>query len=106
MAGVESGPGSGAAARGERRSGRGSGRSPASGRVPVSNGWGAGSLLSLLGVPAISVPFGRTAGDLPVGLPIVGRATRDHRGDLALLRFAHAFEQAAALPRRFPPYLG
>ena len=62
--------------------------------------------LSLLGVPAISVPFGRTAHDLPVGLPIVGRATRDYRGDLALLRFAHAFEQAAVLPRRFPPHLG
>lgn len=67
---------------------------------------GSCSLLSLLGVPAISVPFGRTADDLPVGLQIVGRATGDHRGDLELLRFAHAFEQAAALPRRFPPHLG
>lgn len=60
------------------------------------------SLVSLLGVPAISVPFGRTPDDLPVGLQIVGRATGDHRGDRDLLRFAHAFEQAAALPRRFP----
>lgn len=64
------------------------------------------SLVSLLGVPAISVPFGRTPDDLPVGLQIVGRATGDHRGDLALLRFAHAFEQAAALPRRFPAMPG
>ena len=67
---------------------------------------GSCSLLSLLGVPAISVPFGRTADDLPVELQIVGRATGDHRGDLELLRFAHAFEQAAALPRRFPANLG
>ena len=64
------------------------------------------SLLSLLGVPAISVPFGRTPDDLPVGLQIAGRATGDHRGDLAVLRFAHAFEQAAALPRRFPAIPG
>ena len=60
-------------------------------------------LVSLLGCPAVSVPFGRTEDDLPVGLQLVGPSAGGWRGDLALLRFAYAFEQAAALPRRFPP---
>jgi Asp-tRNA(Asn)/Glu-tRNA(Gln) amidotransferase A subunit family amidase len=42
------------------------------------------------GIPAISIPCGRTAGGLPVGLQIAAAA---HREDL-LLEFAHACEQA------------
>lgn len=46
--------------------------------------------ISVLGNPAVSVPFALTAEGLPVGLQIVGRLG-DERG---LLEFAHAVEQA------------
>jgi len=45
---------------------------------------------SLAGLPGISVPCGRTAGKLPVGLQIVGPAF----GEARVLQLAHAFEQA------------
>jgi aspartyl-tRNA(Asn)/glutamyl-tRNA(Gln) amidotransferase subunit A len=45
---------------------------------------------SLAGLPGISVPCGKTAGDLPVGLQIVGPAF----GEARVLQLAHAFEQA------------
>ncbi|HEV2611515.1 MAG TPA: amidase [Noviherbaspirillum sp.] len=48
--------------------------------------------------PAISVPCGFTDDGLPVGLQIVGR----HRGELALLRMAYAFEQATGVGKRRP----
>jgi amidase len=46
--------------------------------------------ISVTSCPAVSVPCGTTSEGLPVGLQIVGRP----RGDLELLRLAHAFEQA------------
>lgn len=49
--------------------------------------------------PAISVPAGFTPDGLPVGVQIVGR----YRQDLALLKLAHAFEQATGVGRRIPP---
>ncbi len=55
--------------------------------------------ISILGNPAVSVPCGFTADGLPVGMQIVAR----HHDDWGLLQVAHAFEQAAALPRRRPP---
>jgi aspartyl-tRNA(Asn)/glutamyl-tRNA(Gln) amidotransferase subunit A len=45
---------------------------------------------SLAGVPGISVPCGRTSGNLPVGLQIFGA----HFGEARVLALAHAFEQA------------
>ena len=45
---------------------------------------------SLAGVPGISVPCGKIRGELPVGLQIFGPAFRE----AAVLRLAHAFEQA------------
>jgi aspartyl-tRNA(Asn)/glutamyl-tRNA(Gln) amidotransferase subunit A len=45
---------------------------------------------SLAGVPGISVPAGKTAEGLPVGLQIFGPAF----GEAQMLRLAHAFEQA------------
>ncbi len=55
-------------------------------------------IISLFGAPAISVPAGFVDG-LPVGLQIVGRP----RADLAVLRLAAAFEEAAGdLWRRHP----
>jgi amidase len=55
--------------------------------------------VTVTGCPAISVPAGFTPEGLPVGLQLVGR----HGGDLALLRLAHAFEQATGAGDRRPP---
>jgi amidase len=55
--------------------------------------------ITVTGHPAISVPAGFTPEGLPVGIQIVGR----HRGEFALLQFAHAFEQATLNGRRRPP---
>jgi amidase len=49
--------------------------------------------VSVLGLPAISVPAGFTAEGLPVGLQIVGR----HQDDFGVLQLAYAFEQALGL---------
>jgi aspartyl-tRNA(Asn)/glutamyl-tRNA(Gln) amidotransferase subunit A len=45
---------------------------------------------SLAGLPGISVPCGRVAGKLPVGLQIFGPAFAEAR----VLQLAHAFERA------------
>ena len=55
-------------------------------------------VISLLPVPALSVPGGFTQSGLPVGLQLVGRP----RGDLELLQLAHAFEQATRFVDRRP----
>jgi amidase len=54
---------------------------------------------SVMGLPAISIPCGFTAGGLPIGLQIVGR----RRGEAAVLRAAAAFEAAAPWAPRVPP---
>ena len=43
------------------------------------------------GLPCISVPVGFNADGLPMGVQLIGKP----RGDFALLRLAHAYEQAA-----------
>ncbi len=55
--------------------------------------------ITMTTLPAISLPAGFTAGGLPVGLQIVGR----HQDDWGVLQLAHAFEQANALKKTFPP---
>ena len=45
---------------------------------------------SLAGVPGISVPSGKTAEGLPVGMQIFGPAF----GEARMLQLAHAFEKA------------
>jgi amidase len=55
--------------------------------------------ISVLGLPAISVPCGFTGDGLPVGVQIVGR----QHDDLGVLQIAHAFEQATGAGRRRPP---
>jgi amidase len=57
------------------------------------------ALISLTGLPAISVPAGFSAEGLPVGLQIVGR----RNADFDVLQLAHAFEQATGVGRRRPP---
>ena len=57
-------------------------------------------VVTLTGLPAISVPAGFSASGLPVGLQLVGRP----RGDRALLELAHAFEQATGHARVRPVF--
>ena len=56
---------------------------------------------NLTGTPALSVPCGFTAGGLPIGLQIAGRAF----DEATVLRVGHAYEQAARfqVPRRQEP---
>lgn len=56
------------------------------------------SRISILGLPAISVPAGFSAEGLPVGLQIVGR----HGDELGVLQLARAFERATEHWRHVP----
>jgi amidase len=56
-------------------------------------------LISVTGLPAISVPAGFTPDGLPVGLQLVGR----RRADWPLLQVAHAFEAATGYGTVVPP---
>lgn len=56
-------------------------------------------MISITGLPAISVPAGFTDDGLPVGVQIVGRPGADR----ALLELARAFESVLPLHRRHPP---
>jgi amidase len=55
--------------------------------------------ISVLGLPAISIPCGFTSAGLPVGLQIVGQ----RRGEAAVLRAAAAFEAAHPWAHHVPP---
>jgi amidase len=55
--------------------------------------------ISITGLPALSVPCGFTANDLPVGIQVVGRWRRE----ADVLRAAAAFEDANPLHLRRPP---
>ena len=57
------------------------------------------SRITVVGCPAIALPGGFTPEGLPVGLQLVGRPG----GEQALLRVAHAFEQATRHGLRRPP---
>jgi amidase len=56
-------------------------------------------VISVTGLPALSVPAGFTSTGLPVGLQIVAGP----HDDLGLLQIAHEFEQATLHHRRHPP---
>jgi amidase len=61
--------------------------------------WGAlRHVVSILGLPSLSVPCGFTASGLPVGLQITGR----HHQDFAVLQLGHAFEQATGFWKQRP----
>jgi aspartyl-tRNA(Asn)/glutamyl-tRNA(Gln) amidotransferase subunit A len=56
-------------------------------------------IFNTIGLPALSVPCGFTAGRLPLALQIVGRPF----DEATVLRVAHAYEQATPWHRRRPP---
>ena len=56
-------------------------------------------IISVFGLPAISLPCGFSADGLPVGLQIVGRP----RDDISVLRAAYALEQAMGIGVQHPP---
>jgi amidase len=58
--------------------------------------------ISVVGLPAISVPCGFTPDGLPVGVQIVGR----HQDDFGVLQLAYAFEQATGFWGQRPPVVG
>lgn len=55
-------------------------------------------VLSAAGVPVMSMPAGSTEAGLPVGLQLAA----NHHNDMALLRYAWAFEQATHCAARAP----
>ena len=55
--------------------------------------------VSILGLPAISVPAGFGAAGLPMGLQLIGR----HGNDIGLLQLAQAWHSAAPHAERRPP---
>ena len=57
------------------------------------------SRITVTAHPSVAVPAGFTDAGLPIGLQLVGR----HRGELALLRLAHAINEATGLADRTPP---
>lgn len=64
--------------------------------------WGAlRHVISLVGLPSVSVPLGFTDAGLPTGLQITGR----HHADFEVLQLAHAFEALTQHWRRAPPVL-
>jgi aspartyl-tRNA(Asn)/glutamyl-tRNA(Gln) amidotransferase subunit A len=77
----------------------------------VDKPWGAGPekaataltrftrYFNVTGLPAISIPCGFTAGGLPIGMQIVGKAFDES----TILRVAHAYEQDAKWFERRPP---
>ncbi len=76
----------------------------AGGRIPLSDGRGTRGTLctipfNVTGAPAVSVPCGFSSEGLPVGLQIAA----PHFQEPALLRVAHAYEQAAGWHARRPP---
>ena len=56
-------------------------------------------VVSVTGLPAMSVPCGFSPEGLPVGLQIVGRP----QDELGVLQLAHAFEQRTAFHKKRPP---
>jgi amidase len=56
------------------------------------------SRITVTAHPAIAVPAGFAPGGLPIGLQLIGR----HRGELDVLRLAHAFTVATGLAQRAP----
>lgn len=69
---------------------------PAGGRGPARNNHAP---FDVFGLPAISIPCGFTASNLPIGLQIVGAPFTES----TVLALAHAYEQATGWHRRRPP---
>lgn len=73
--------------------------------VPMTNYYDSGRLswtFSLVGLPALTLPCGRTESGLPVGLQIVG----PHHGERLVLSAARHLETVLGLDMRPPPPYG
>src|SRR5207302_5900886 len=64
----------------------------------ITSGGGSLALGNIAGLPAISVPCGFTATNLPLGLQIIGPAF----DEALLLRIAYAYEQSNSWYQRHP----
>jgi aspartyl-tRNA(Asn)/glutamyl-tRNA(Gln) amidotransferase subunit A len=64
----------------------------------ITTGGGGLALGNITGLPAVSVPCGFTAANLPLGLQFIGAPFEE----AALLRLAHAYEQANSWHERHP----
>ena len=78
----------------------------AGGRIPLQDARGTRGTLctipfNVTGAPAVSVPCGFSTQGLPIGLQIAA----PHFEEPALLRVAHAYEQAAGWHTRKPPQI-
>jgi aspartyl-tRNA(Asn)/glutamyl-tRNA(Gln) amidotransferase subunit A len=71
---------------------------PLSSPIGVVSSGGSFALGNITGLPAVSVPCGFTASNLPLGLQFIGPAF-DEAG---ILRLAHAYERANEWYRRHP----
>jgi len=55
-------------------------------------------MITVTGLPTLSVPAGFTPAGLPIGVQLVGKP----RGDLELLKIAHAFERSTQFYKQRP----
>jgi amidase len=55
-------------------------------------------MITVTGLPALSIPAGFNSAGLPIGVQLVGKP----RGDLELLKIAHWFEQSTQFYRQRP----
>lgn len=72
---------------------------PIAGKSPQSDTHSLTRPVSLAGLPALAMPCGFARGGLPISMQLIGRAWEEN----TVLRFGHAYEQAAGWHKRRAP---